>query len=250
MKRSFQSAFTLVELSIVLVILGLLVGGVLTGQSLIRAAELRSVTVEYNGYVTALGAFKDKYMALPGDMPNATDYWGAATCDSTTANVGTATCNGDGDGSLENQPEWWNFWQQLANAQLIEGNFSGIPGTQGGEQAIIGVNAPRSKFPHAGWTAIQSESYSDINGIGRPFPSTQGQNLFSFGSATDEQITVGGILKPEEAYNIDVKIDDGKPNIGKVTSLHDRAPCEISPYDTYNLSEASKACALFFSMGY
>lgn len=63
--------FSLVELSIVLVILGLLTGGILAGQSLIRAAELRSVTTEYGRWVTAMHSFRDKYMAIPGDMRDA-----------------------------------------------------------------------------------------------------------------------------------------------------------------------------------
>ena len=71
------SGFTLVELSIVLVILGLLVGGVLTGQSLIHAAELRAVTTEHDKFVTAINTFRDKYMALPRRMSNAVRYWGA-----------------------------------------------------------------------------------------------------------------------------------------------------------------------------
>jgi prepilin-type N-terminal cleavage/methylation domain-containing protein len=80
-----QSAFSLVELSIVLVILGLLVGGVLMGQSLIRAAELRRVVTDYNKYTTAVQSFRDKYFALPGDMTNAQNFWGVqdptpATC--------------------------------------------------------------------------------------------------------------------------------------------------------------------------
>src|SRR5438552_4058186 len=73
-----RQAFSLVELSIVLVILGLLVGGILSGQSLIRAAELRSVTTEFSRYLAAVQSFKDKYFALPGDMANATAFWGIA----------------------------------------------------------------------------------------------------------------------------------------------------------------------------
>jgi len=78
-----KTAFSLVELSIVLVILGLLTGGVLTGQNLIRAAELRAVTTEFNAYQTAANTFKDKYFAIPGDMTNATDFWGSAGGDGT-----------------------------------------------------------------------------------------------------------------------------------------------------------------------
>ena len=72
-----KQGFSLVELSIVLVILGLLTGGILTGQSLIRAAELRSVTTEFQKYQTAMMTFRDRYMALPGDMRNATAFLGS-----------------------------------------------------------------------------------------------------------------------------------------------------------------------------
>ena len=63
-----RDAFSLVELSIVLVILGLLVGGVLSGQALIQAAQLRAVSEEYTKYTTAALTFRDKYLATPGDM--------------------------------------------------------------------------------------------------------------------------------------------------------------------------------------
>jgi prepilin-type N-terminal cleavage/methylation domain-containing protein len=66
-----QTAFSLVELSIVLVILGLLVGGVLSGQALIRASEMRSITAQANQYRAAIYSFRDKYFAIPGDMANA-----------------------------------------------------------------------------------------------------------------------------------------------------------------------------------
>ncbi len=99
------NGFSLVELSIVLVILGLLTGGILSGQNLIRAAELRAVTTEFSAYQTAVMTFKDKYFALPGDMRNATDFWGSAGgsgvigdgCEAGTP-TGTQTCNGNGDG--------------------------------------------------------------------------------------------------------------------------------------------------------
>jgi prepilin-type N-terminal cleavage/methylation domain-containing protein len=96
--------FSLVELSIVLVILGLLVGGVLSGQSLIRASELRKVTTEYTSIVAAVGSFREKYLYLPGDFPNASQFWGAAAAGAGcwfTPNPGTVpTCSGNGDGRL------------------------------------------------------------------------------------------------------------------------------------------------------
>ncbi|MFZ4541492.1 MAG: type II secretion system protein [Rickettsiales bacterium] len=127
-----SSGFSLVELSIVLVILGLLVGGILSGQSLIRAAELRAVSTEYSRYVTAVQTFRDKYFQLPGDMNSATTFWGTAAVGAacaTTIGSGTQTCNGNGDGWLDNgyvnSNENFRYWQHLANAGLIEGAYTG-----------------------------------------------------------------------------------------------------------------------------
>ena len=71
-----DGGFSLLELSIVLVILGLLAGGVLSGKSLIRAAELRTIGTERDRFRTAMYAFRDKYFMLPGDISNATSFWG------------------------------------------------------------------------------------------------------------------------------------------------------------------------------
>ncbi len=115
-------AFSLVELSIVLVILGLLVGGILAGQSLIRASELRTVSADVSRYNQAMLAFKDKYFALAGDITNATAFWGtAASCPGTytTPSSDNTTCNGDGNGQVTSI-ETWRTWQQLTAAGLTQ----------------------------------------------------------------------------------------------------------------------------------
>lgn len=130
-----KKAFSLVELSIVLVILGLLTGGILAGQSLIRAAELRSITSDFSRYLTATQTFRDKYMAIPGDMNNAVSFWNRqinqAWCLPTSGATVTTpgTCNGDGDGVIEfagaasQSSEFAQFWRQLAFAGLVEGDY-------------------------------------------------------------------------------------------------------------------------------
>lgn len=219
-----KKAFSLVELSIVLVILGLLVGGILAGQSLIRAAELRAVGSEYQRYVTGINTFRDKYFATPGDMGTATSFWGTAgTCPGTNASPSTsaATCNGDGNGQISNSAnanEVFRFWHHLANAGLVEGTYTGVPnsGTATALVAQLGTNIPRSKLNNAGWSALW---------IGSPtiasttfFEGNYG-NVFYFGAVVTNDLTYGGILKPEEAWNLDTKLDDGKPGTGGITSL-------------------------------
>jgi hypothetical protein len=152
--RGNATAFSLVELSIVLVILGLLVGGILAGQSLIRASEIRSMATDVTNYAVAIQTFRDKYMALPGDMPNAVAFWGAAdgagagmtaacaTTDSRTLADPRATCNGNGDGRVDyvtQSEETKRAWQHLANAGLISGRYSG---TMIGGFRVAGVDIP------------------------------------------------------------------------------------------------------------
>ncbi len=127
-----ERAFSLVELSIVLVILGLLAGGVLSGQALIRAADTRSVIADAQRYATALNSFRDKYFSMPGDMSNATQFWRFAGTTSTPGcitNSGSVeadpgTCDGNGDGVISNAAaanatgESFQAWKQLALAGL------------------------------------------------------------------------------------------------------------------------------------
>ena len=262
---SLRQAFSLVELSIVLVILGLLTGGILSGQSLIRAAELRAVTTEYNRYVSAVSTFKDKYFALPGDMPNAVRFWGAqaggntdgydATCEAlTTAAVGTATCNGNGDGAIHMISSGWyerfRFWQHLANAGLIEGRYSGVTNGAATTQSVLaGTNAPKSKMSNGGWFdgwwGTQTGSYAN-------YWSGDYGNVLLFAAGGNDG---SAILKPEEAWNIDTKLDDGLPGSGRVMSSApgDNPNCTSGGTSTtpssasYALGTTSIACSLFFT---
>ena len=262
-----QHAFTLVELSIVLVIVGLLVGGVLTGQSLIRAAELRSVTTEYRNYVTAIGAFKDKYLALPGDMPNAVRYWGSAhgtsandladgdgnniDCTTSLPTTNKTVCNGNGDGQISGSEALF-AWKDLSNAGLISGSYSAtISGSNG--QSIPGLDIPKSRMANASWSIYYFSSLGNSN----TFLSDWGHAL-EFGVPIDDSSTYGAVLTPEDALNIDTKLDDGKPDTGRVSPFYSYAfytsngfpYCVTSSDDAYNLAVSAKACSLIFSTGY
>ena len=97
MPQKKTSAFTLIELSIVLVIIGLIVGGVLVGQDLIVAAKNRALLSQVEEIDTAINTFRLKYNGLPGDLNNAESFWGSdASCPTTPTNTvpKEATCNG------------------------------------------------------------------------------------------------------------------------------------------------------------
>jgi prepilin-type N-terminal cleavage/methylation domain-containing protein len=216
-----RTGFSLVELSIVLVILGLLTGGILGGQSLIRAAELRSVSTQFNSYVAATQTFRDKYFGLPGDLNNAQTFWGVAhatpaTC-VTTAGTGTQTCNGNNDGQIAvstGSNEMFRYWQHLANAGLIEGSYDGIPHGSSASftAATTRANAPVGKLSNSIWyiTHMGTQSGNTVW-----FDGIYG-NTYQFGGIYPDYDPATPIFKPEEAWNIDTKMDDGKPAQGKL----------------------------------
>lgn len=239
------NGFSLVELSIVLVILGLLAGGVLTGQSLIRAAELRSVTTEFSKYQAAVNTFRDKYFALPGDMTNAQSFWGvahatAATC-ITTAGTGTQTCNGNGDGIIQTSTgsnESYRLWQHLANTGLIEGSYTGI---SSGGSMVAGTNAPKAKMSNGAWQAWSAINYAgDGSAYALDYGSLLGFGVIAAGTDTPQN----AILKPEEAWNIDTKIDDGKPARGSVIARFWNNLCAAADDGTHDNNDLAASYRL------
>ncbi len=252
-----RKGFSLVELSIVLVILGLLVGGILAGRSLIRASELRAISTEYQRLLTSTQAFRDKYLALPGDITNATRFWGTAThCPGspTQGSTDASTCNGNGDGRITttgSANEMFRFWQHLANAGLLEGTYSGVVGGTVNVVTVVTGNAPASKFPNAYWHT-QYWGPIALNGMYR-YDMDYGHG-FGFGGLTPDTWCSGSVLKPEELWNIDTKLDDGLPGRGKLIA-HNLTWCTESLNSTdfdkpYRLINNNVACNFTMRMQY
>ena len=252
-RPSANHAFSLVELSIVLVILGLLTGGILAGQSLIRAAELRSVSADYARFATSVQTFRDKYLRLPGDMNNATAFWGddSINCGDVAVTDGTpGTCNGNADGQITfatgpNRPaEAFQFWKQLALAGLVEGTYSGLSGSGGAGHAVIGTNVPRGRLSNSGFTP----SYFDNSGGSVADYAVNFRNQMTFGATNTGFDTSAAILKPEEAWNIDTKMDDGRPGNGSIIAAYwDDCSTSTSFSDfagAYALNDSAIRCAL------
>lgn len=260
-----RRAFSLVELAIVLVILGLLTGGILTGQSLIHASELRSLGADYQRYTVAVNAFRDKYFSLPGDITNATGFWGFASgstgidsaCYNTDSTGQRATCNGDGngrlfyyDGGTSDGHEWYRAWQHLANAGLVEGTFSGKFYTSP-RSTLGGVNAPTTRVGSYG--AVTLMSISVPVAATAFFPGNY--DGFMFGRATPTGLYEAGapFITAEDAWNIDTKLDDGRPGTGFIrprTSYGCASPDDGSNAVTavYALNNTGQRCAMFLAI--
>lgn len=258
-----QRGFSLVELSIVLVILGLLTGGILAGQSLIRAAELRSISTQEQRYVAALHGFRDKYFGLAGDITNATSFWGdQATGTGSCASAATAdgtpgTCNGDGSGYISNPSndgEFFRSWQQLAMAGLIEGSYSGVAGSGAPYEHVPGTNVPTTRLgSNTGW---EIKGLPNLTGSSVNFDGSYGNALF-VGAFAAAQQPLNPILKPEEAWNIDSKMDDGKPGTGSVLTFKNTssyspgcASTDVASTAVYVLTTSTITCALVFKTGF
>ncbi len=252
-----NSGFSLLELSIVLVIIGLIAGGIVAGSSMIRAAELRAVATEFTQYQTAVNTFRDKYLGLPGDLKNAEQFWGTAhatdaTC-ITTASTGIETCNGNGDGNMlfsTRSAEPYRFWQHLANAGLVSGAFNGASGANNVYyDADIGENIPESKLSGAGWHAYRHNSSGAYGGDTASFEGNFG-NFFFYGGNQTTDLPTDTILTSTEAWSLDKKIDDGKPAQGNVWSYRWATCTDATNFSeitaNYDLDDDSQACSLMF----
>ena len=219
MKTRDIKAFTLIELSIVLIIIGLLVAGVVGGQSLIRQAELRTMIAEKHKYITAVSTFVLEYDALPGDMENATDYWGS-----------DVTSNGDGDleifpagGTPSDETEHVLFWQHLSLSEILPGEYTGEKRDPSDSNGYIAdVNCPASKLEENscyGPRTIDNDTLSgSIWNVRRGLYFFLGSIDTASGAILNGNDS--GIVSARELYGVDKKVDDGLPHRGEIGAVH------------------------------
>ena len=135
--KTQQSGFTLIEIAIVLVIIGLLLGGVLKGQELITSARVRNMISQQDGIKAAYFGFLDRYRALPGDYAAA------------SSNIKGVTINGDGDGQIETNngtnAEYILAWDHLSKAGFINGSYT---------YSATAADSNTPKNPYAGFLQL------------------------------------------------------------------------------------------------
>jgi prepilin-type N-terminal cleavage/methylation domain-containing protein len=243
--RTSETGFTLVELAIVMIIIGLLIGGVLQGQKLIENARVKSTITAVDGYKTALYTFRSTYGGMPGDLT------GAATrlqgCAAGNAN-NCAGGNGNaiignvigGVTALEvgldvsNNPENVLAWKHMALANLITGVNPSA--SIAANNFAWGESHPASSWG-GGWTIVYANDRGD---------NTYGHALRLHRDPNGNILNQRGIhiLTAAQAANIDRKLDDGHSNTGWVQSEYFGSYCDRS--GTYDEDEGGKNCWMIF----
>ncbi len=118
-----QNGFTLIEIAIVLVIIGLLLGGVLKGQELIQSARVRNLASMQDGIKAAFFGFQDRFRALPGDYTGALAVANINGVVAAVPGCAVATGGGNGDGRIAAGGESIIAWEHLSKAGFITGAY-------------------------------------------------------------------------------------------------------------------------------
>jgi prepilin-type N-terminal cleavage/methylation domain-containing protein len=171
--KARQSGFTLVEIAIVLVIIGLLLGGILKGQEMITQAKIKNVIADFSGVSAAYHGYQDRYRAIPGDDPGAAKRW----------TTGPAVA-GDGNGALNgtyNQAcpdtateESCHFWDHLRRAGFVSGTglkqpfnaVTGMIGVQTGGLGFSGLVICSANLPDKIAIAVDTQMDDGTPGAG------------------------------------------------------------------------------------
>lgn len=229
--KNQKSGFTLIELSIVLVIVGLIVGGVLVGQTMIRNAEVRATLSQIEKLNTSVGAFRNKYKCLPGDCQNATRFF-------TASSQPQQVSNGNGDGKMMSDTiyddafyvdtEKSYAFDHLANAGMIDmAPFDEADTTASTWQA--GGNHPKSRIGGGIHMFFHRTENSHYFAMGMTIPS-DGSDWFN---------TVPSLILAADAHLLDAKIDDGAPLTGKMYAVYEADYSE----ESYDFTQKGQAHA-------
>lgn len=218
-----KSGFTLVEISIVMMIIALMIGGIIGGRSMIKSSELRTIINDRNIINQKILMFKDKYRALPGDMENSYVILGDG-CGSSPSQ-----CDGDGDDQINKDL----VWNQLRAANLYDAK---IWQTYLARTSLADTSAYSVFYGNTNKNVLRISSFEPgLPGIGRR-----------------------RYINGADSYWIDNKIDDGEMRqgnvIGSVGVSGNRGQCQVgyatTPTTQYNKKGEEPSCYLDFTLAY
>jgi prepilin-type N-terminal cleavage/methylation domain-containing protein len=246
-----RNGFTLVELSIVLVIIGLLIGGILAAQSMIETTKVGAFVRQIGQFDAAVSNFQTKYNQLPGDN----NLFG-------TGVVENSYIQWDGGGAsdgLKNRyyaDEIGRFWYDLSLSGLKnEDGAAYSANTSISDPVVIGVNAPKAK----GADNATIIAYG-IQAAAANYPSGNYYILTTITRTDAELSSLGNAAKPVFALAVDTKLDDANPYAGSVigayggSGLHNASlgaanRCRGASNTVYDITDSSLDCQIIVRMG-
>lgn len=222
-----ERGFTLIELSIVLVIIGLLIGGILQGQEMINNTRLKSTVAQTDAVQAAVQTFQDKYRALPGDAPERVT---GLLADDLTEGDGNGIIGETGnDDPIEPETavadEMEQAWAHLRAANLLQGITVNDDGDARFEARINSGEFDIATFSTETWARV----------------------AVRLRNATGQ---TAGVLRAADAYSLDERYDDGLPNTGRWLGYDDAEnTCkEDDDADSEYSGTDADACILIISI--
>ncbi|MEQ9447758.1 MAG: prepilin-type N-terminal cleavage/methylation domain-containing protein [Rhodospirillaceae bacterium] len=251
--RAGQKGFTLIEMSIVLVIIGLIIGGILKGQEVIESSRQKNLITQIDATRAALTTFGDRYRAIPGDW-NCAEVNGAICVGRLSATDAAHLNNGNGNGivgatvaagvaniagavaaSIAANAENVQFCVHMAADNLIGGTtLTAAAATGFGE----GQPLPSTSLPNAGMSVVHG-NYNDLATAARLTHWLRVHRTVAGG---------GAALTGKQMFEIDLKIDDTLPASGQFRSGIEAATCGTAANAAYTASSEVLACTALIDL--
>lgn len=207
--KKIKSGFSLIEVAIAVVVIGLLASFTIKGGKLIQSAKLNSVYDQVTTFKVATQLFMEKYGFLPGDLPNANEM------------IKAGVESGHGDGKISSLDDAKRFWNHLVNSGFLNSELTdGYPSSKIGGHFYV------------------SNNLNDHEGL-----------WVILANGTNDNLNFQGIITTENAHSIDRNNDTGDPTTGEIQILKGQgASGECIVGTKYNYQNKNKDCVLIFKI--